>query len=483
MTCTNFPAAAFIDGKWIEAGDGATFSVSDPATGEHLQDVADCGQEEVERAITASMVASQTWRQTSAFERAQILERWHDLMCKKADDLAHLITREMGKPLAEAKGEVLYGASYIKWFAEEATRAEGTTFPSPFAGARTVTVRAPVGLCAAITPWNFPNAMLMRKAAPALAAGCTMIAKPAEETPMSALAAADLAIQAGVPAGVFNVIPSSRPELIAGILTAREQVRKISFTGSTAVGRELLGRSAANIKRVSMELGGNAPFLVFEDADIDAAVEGAMLSKFRNAGQTCVCTNRILVHKSVHGEFRNKLADAIGSLRLGPGLSPDSDVGPLVNEAALFKTEALVSHALASGAELIVGGTRSDLGPNFYVPTLVDAVTPAMRLFAEEIFGPVASLCSFESEEEAFALANSTEYGLAAYCYTRSLGRAWRAAEHLEYGMVAINSGILSNAAAPFGGMKQSGLGKEGGRLGIDEYLETKFVLMGGLER
>lgn len=481
VTMPACPNQAFIDGEWCDAADGRRFDVTNPATGAVIASVADCGVAETRAAIAAAKAAQPGWAAMPAGQRGAILRRWRDLMVARADALALILTRENGKPLAEARGEILYGASYLEWFAEEAKRIYGEVIPSASANNRILVIKQPVGVCAAITPWNFPNAMLMRKAAAALAAGCTMVAKPAAETPLSALIAAQLAIEAGVPAGVFNLVTSSRASEVGGELTASPDVRKITFTGSTAVGRLLLQQSAATVKKASMELGGNAPFIVFDDADLDAAIEGAMASKFRNAGQTCVCANRMFIQSGIMPEFAKRLAARVAALKVGDGEMAGCEVGPLINEAGFAKTERLVAEARAAGARILTGGAKHAAGALFYQPTVIEGVKPGMSVAQEEIFGPVAPLISFETEAELIALANDTIYGLAAYLFTRDLGRAWRVGEALEYGMVGINEGILSSAAAPFGGVKQSGFGREGSRQGLEDYLDTKYMLMGGL--
>ncbi|MDP3460838.1 MAG: NAD-dependent succinate-semialdehyde dehydrogenase [Hyphomonas sp.] len=476
-----FPTQAFIGGRWEDASDGRRFSVTDPATGDLIAEVADCGEADTVSAIEAAHRAQADWANTTAAERATILRRWKDLFVEHADRLATLLMRENGKPFAEARGEVLYGASYLEWFSEEARRVYGDIIPAPAGNKRVLVIRQPVGVCAAITPWNFPNAMLSRKVAAALAAGCTMVAKPAEDTPLSALAIAELGAQAGIPDGVFNVVPTSRPKLVGGVLTGSELVRKISFTGSTQVGRLLLEQAAGTIKKTSMELGGNAPFIVFEDADLEAAADGLMVSKFRNAGQTCVCANRIFVQAGVMEKFADLVRERISKLKVAAGSVDGADIGPLINANAVRKVERLVETACRDGARLLAGGKRHAAGELFYTPTILADVRPQMDIAKEEIFGPVVAMISFNSESEVISLANDTPFGLAAYVFTRDLGRAWRLGERLEYGMVGINDGALSNAAAPFGGVKQSGMGREGSRYGLDDYLEIKYLLMGGL--
>ncbi|MBI5785301.1 MAG: NAD-dependent succinate-semialdehyde dehydrogenase [Rhodocyclales bacterium] len=469
---------AYIDGAWL--GTAATFPVADPASGEVLARVAELGAAETRRAIEAANAAWPAWRRQTAKQRAAILRKWFDLILANADDLALLMTREQGKPLAEAKGEIAYGASFVEWFAEEGKRIYGDVIPSPAADRRLVVLKQPIGVCATITPWNFPTAMITRKVAPALAAGCTVVAKPAEQTPLSALALAELAERAGFPPGVFNVVTGSAAAapVIGAELTANPIVRKLSFTGSTEVGRLLMAQCAPTIKKVSLELGGNAPFIVFDDADLDAAVEGAMSSKYRNAGQTCVCANRLLVQDGIYDAVAERLADKVRELKVGAGVEPGVSQGPLIDAAALAKVEALVADAVAKGARVLTGGRRHELGGTFYQPTVLADVTADMRCAREEIFGPVAPLFRFRTEAEAIELANATEYGLAAYFFARDLGRVWRVAEALEYGIVGVNTGIISNEVAPFGGVKQSGIGREGSRYGIEDYLEIKYVCL-----
>jgi succinate-semialdehyde dehydrogenase/glutarate-semialdehyde dehydrogenase len=468
-------STAFIGGKWLPADNQATMAVRDPASGAVLAAVANCGAAESRRAIAAADAALPDWRALPAKQRAQLLQRWFALINRHADDLAQLITAEGGKPLAEAKGEVAYGASFVEWFAEEAKRTYGETIPATVADKRLVVIKQAIGVCAAITPWNFPLAMITRKVAPALAAGCTVVIKPAEQTPLTALALAALAEQAGFPAGVFNVITGD-PVAIGGELTSSPTVRKLSFTGSTEIGRLLMAQCAPTIKKLSLELGGNAPFIVFDDADVDAAVNGALIAKYRNTGQTCVCANRILVQAGIYEEFARKLADRAGELKVGAGVEDGVVQGPLIDDAALAKVEAHVADALAKGARVLCGGARHERGGNFYQPTVLADVTPGMKVAREETFGPVAPLFRFATEAEAVAMANDTEFGLAAYFYSRDVARCWRVGEALEYGMVGVNTGLISNEVAPFGGIKQSGLGREGSKYGIEDYLEVKYL-------
>jgi succinate-semialdehyde dehydrogenase/glutarate-semialdehyde dehydrogenase len=469
---------AYIGGRWADAADGATFDVRDPASGDVVASVADAGAEDATAAVVSAKEAFPGWAAQTAHKRARILMRWHDLMLENAKDLASIMTAEGGKPIAEAIGEVRYGAQFVSWFAEEGKRAYGQVIPSPFPTARLVVLKQPVGVAAAVTPWNFPNAMITRKAAPALAAGCTFIVKPAEDTPLSALALAELAERAGIPAGVFNVIPTSTPAAVGTVLTTHPDVAKFSFTGSTAVGKKLLAQTASTVKKVSMELGGNAPFIVFDDADVDAAVDGAMVAKYRNTGQTCICANRFYAQSGVVDEFTTKLARASRALVVGPGFDSTSDVGPLINAAAHTKVSALVSSAVGAGAEVHAGGGPSDRGGLFYEPTVLGGITPDMEIASSEVFGPVSSVITFETEDDVVASANNTRYGLAAYMYTTDNSRAWRVSEALEYGMVGVNTGAISTPVAPFGGWKESGIGREGAHQGLEEYLETKYVSM-----
>ncbi|MDC6128619.1 NAD-dependent succinate-semialdehyde dehydrogenase, partial [Burkholderia gladioli] len=456
-----FRQQIYLAGEWQGAANGASFEVRNPANGELLGSVPLAGAAETRRAIEAANAAWPAWRRRTAKERAAILRKWYELMLAHADDLALILTTEQGKPLAEARGEILYAASFIEWFAEEGKRVYGDTIPTPAGDRRIVVTKEPVGVCAAITPWNFPAAMITRKVGPALAAGCPIVVKPAEATPFSALALAVLAERAGVPAGVFSVVTGD-PKAIGGELTGNATVRKLSFTGSTPVGRLLMAQCAPTVKKVSLELGGNAPFIVFDDADLDAAVEGAIASKYRNSGQTCVCTNRFYVHDKVYDAFAAKLAAAVEKLKVGHGTEAGVMQGPLINEAAVLKVEAHIEDALAKGASIATGGKRHALGHGFFEPTVLTGVTPDMKVAKEETFGPLAPLFRFASDEEVIGFANDTEFGLAAYFYSRDIGRVWRVAEALEYGMVGINTGLISNEVAPFGGVKQSGLGREG---------------------
>lgn len=467
--------ANLIDGLWVGADGGATLSVVDPASGERIAEVPCCGAAETQRAIAAADAALPAWRALTARRRGQLLQNWNRLILDNADDLAALITAEGGKPLLEAKGETIYGASFVEWFAEEGKRTYGESIPSPASTTRLLVVKQPIGVCAAITPWNFPLAMITRKVAPALAAGCTVVVKPAEATPLTALALAALAEQAGFPAGIFNVV-TGQPAAIGGELCANPTVRKLSFTGSTAVGRLLMAQCAPTVKKLSLELGGNAPFIVFDDADVEAAVEGALAAKYRNTGQTCVCANRFLVQSGIYEAFAARFAERSAQLKVGAGSEAGVAQGPLINAAGLAKVEAHVADAVAKGARVLCGGARHERGGNFFQPTVLADVTPAMRVAREETFGPLAPLFRFDTEAEAVALANDTEFGLAAYFFTRDVGRCWRVGEALEYGMVGVNTGMISNEVAPFGGIKQSGIGREGSKYGIEEYLEVKYL-------
>ncbi|WP_215407272.1 NADP-dependent succinate-semialdehyde dehydrogenase [Janthinobacterium sp. JC611] len=471
---------AYVNGAWADADGGQTINVSNPATGEHIGTVPLMGAAETRRAIEAANAAWPAWRKKTAKERAAMLRRWHDLILENADDLALIMTTEQGKPLPEAKGEVQFGASFIEWFAEEGKRVAGDTLQSPWPDRRLVITKEPIGVCAAITPWNFPAAMITRKVGPALAAGCPMVLKPAEATPFSALALAVLAERAGVPAGVFSIVTGA-PKDIGGEMTSNPIVRKLTFTGSTQVGRLLAEQCAPTIKKLSLELGGNAPFIVFDDADLDAAVEGAIASKYRNAGQTCVCANRLYVQDSVYDAFAEKLVAAVAKLKVGNGIEAGVTQGPLIDAKAVAKVEEHVADALAKGGRLLAGGKRHALGNGFFEPTIIADVKNDMRVATEETFGPLAPLFRFKTDEEVVALANNTEFGLAAYFYSRDIGRIWRVAEGLETGMVGVNTGLISNEIAPFGGVKQSGLGREGSTYGIEDYLVIKYICMGGI--
>lgn len=473
---------AFIDGAWVDADTRETLQVTNPATGMTIANVAMCGAMETRRAITAAETAQFTWRKTTAKERANLLRRLFGLMMEHQEDLARILTAEQGKPLTEARGEIAYGANYVEWFAEEAKRIYGDTIAPPSNDKRIVCIKQPVGVVACITAWNFPSALIARKIAPALATGCSVVCKPANVTPLSAFAIADLVDRAGFPRGVVNVINGNTAE-IGRELTSNPAVRKLTFTGSTEVGKQLMCECAGTVKRMSMELGGNAPFVVFDDADLDAAVVGAIISKFRNAGQTCVCANRILVQENIHDDFVDRLNVAVAKLRVGIGTEDDVSIGPLINETAANNVFGLIADAIEKGAELIVGGRRSDLGNCFVEPTILINATSEMRVFREEIFGPVAAIFKFGAETDAISMANDTEVGLASYFYTRDIGRAWRVCEALEYGMVGINEGLISNEMAPFGGVKESGQGREGSKYGLDDYLEIKYMCIGGLDR
>ena len=473
--------AAFIDGGWCAADSGETIVILNPANGSRVGAVPLMGASETRRAIEAAARAQPAWAARTAKERGVMLRRFAELMIAHTEDLAVLMTAEQGKPLAEAKGEVAYAASFIEWFAEEGKRVYGDIIPTFRADSRLLVLRQPIGVAAAITPWNFPAAMITRKLGPALAAGCTFVCKPAPQTPFSALALAELATRAGLPAGVFNVVTGDA-EAIGGQLTSHPLVRKLSFTGSTAVGKKLIAQCAGTVKKVSMELGGNAPFIVFDDADLDAAVQGAMASKYRNTGQTCVCANRLYVQTGVYEEFASRLVKAVSTLRVGDGLAGPTDQGPLIDARALSKVQSHIADATAKGARVACGGKVHALGGNFFEPTVLLDVTPGMRVAREETFGPVAPLFRFDTEEEVLRMANDTEFGLAAYFYTRDLARSWRMQEALEYGIVGVNTGLFSTEVAPFGGVKESGLGREGSRYGIDEYTELKYVCVGGLK-
>jgi succinate-semialdehyde dehydrogenase/glutarate-semialdehyde dehydrogenase len=475
-----FRRQCFIDGQWTDADNGATITVTNPATKEVIGTVPRMGDVETRRAIEAAANAWPAWRARTAQERSTLLRKWFELMLVNQQDLAVLMTAEQGKPLAESRGEITYAASFIEWFAEEGKRAYGDVIPPHQADSRIVVLKEPVGVCAAITPWNFPAAMITRKAGPALAAGCPMVVKPASSTPYSALALAELAQRAGIPAGVFSVVTGSS-DAIGGELTANPLVRKLTFTGSTAVGKKLIAACAGTVKKVSMELGGNAPFIVFDDADIDAAIQGAIISKYRNTGQTCVCTNRFLVQDGVYDVFASKLAEAVKKMTVGDGLAGETQQGPLIDMAAVETVERHIADALAKGAQVVTGGKRHALGGTFFEPTVLSDATLDMLIAREETFGPVAPLFRFKTEEEAIQLANATEFGLAAYFYSRDIGRIWRVAEGVEYGMVGVNTGLISTTVAPFGGVKESGIGREGSKYGIEEFMEVKYLCLGGI--
>ncbi|OYX43607.1 MAG: succinate-semialdehyde dehydrogenase (NADP(+)) [Rhodobacterales bacterium 32-67-9] len=469
---------AYVAGQWVDADDGATFPVTNPARGDVICTVPDLSRTEVARAIAAADTARHEWAARTGKERAAVLRKWYDLMVANADDLGAILTAEMGKPLAEATGEILYGAAFVEWFAEEAKRIYGETIPGHQRDKRITVIKQPIGVAASITPWNFPNAMIARKVAPALAVGCGFVARPAAETPLSALAMALLAERAGVPAGLFSVVTSTKSSAIGKEFCENHAVRKLTFTGSTEVGRILLRQAADQVMKCSMELGGNAPFIVFDDADLDKAVEGAMISKFRNNGQTCVCANRIYVQAGVYDAFAEKLAAAVNKLNVGDGLKDGVTTGPLINAAAVEKVEEHIADALAGGGHIVTGGKRHALGGTFFEPTVVTGITPAMKVSTEETFGPLAPLFRFETEEEVIRLANDTIFGLASYFYARDIGRITRVQEALEYGMVGVNTGLISTEVAPFGGVKQSGLGREGSHHGVEDYLEMKYICL-----
>ena len=472
---------AYVDGAWIAADAGATFTVTNPVNGKVLATLPDLLEAETRRAIEAANAAWPAWAAKTAKERAVLMRKWFDLMMANQEDLAVIMTSEQGKPLAESRGEVAYGASFIEWFAEEGKRIYGDVIPHTQSGRRIVVLKQPIGVVAAITPWNFPNAMITRKCGPALAAGCPIVIKPPAETPLSALAMAELAQRAGIPKGVFNIVTTKHSSRVGQEMTANSLVRKFSFTGSTEIGKLLMRQCASTVKKVSLELGGNAPFIVFDDADLDAAITGAMLSKFRNMGQTCVCANRLFVQDKVYDAFADKLSATVGKLKVGDGLTDGVMQGPLINMDAVEKVERLVKDATGKGAKISIGGKRHALGGTFFEPTVMTEVNTQMAIAQEEIFGPVATLFRFKTEADAIRLANDTEYGLAAYFYARDLGRVWRVAEALEYGIVGINEGIISTEVAPFGGMKESGIGREGSKYGIEDFLEVKYLAMGGL--
>jgi len=480
MIAKKFPNAALIDGEWVTSNK--TFPVYDPATGEEIASVPDLGAKDALRAIDAANSALPTWSTKTAKERAAILKRWFDLVTAETESLAQLMTTEQGKPLAESRAEVAYGASFIEWFAEEGKRAYGRTIPTTVASKRYITIKQPIGVVAAITPWNFPIAMITRKVAPALAAGCTIVVKPAAETPLCALAVAKLGKDAGLPPGVLNIVTTKDAPAVGKVFCEDPRVRKLSFTGSTEVGKILYRQCADTVKKLTLELGGNAPLVVFDDADLEQAVAGAMASKYRNAGQTCVCANRILVQSGIYDGFAAALVKAVNKLTVGPGLEPGTAIGPLISSEAIAKVEALVSDAVKKGAKVLTGGTLDNAGPLFYRPSVVGDVTADMSIVQEEIFGPVAALVRFDTEADAVKLANDTPFGLAAYLFSQNLGRAWRVAEKLDVGMVGVNEGIFSNEVVPFGGVKESGLGREGGAEGLEEYLETKYICLGGID-
>lgn len=473
--------AAYINGDWRQSAAGSSFSVTNPATGEVLAEVANLGATETRQAIAAAELAMIAWRQATAKERSITLRRWFDLIMANQEDLAILMTAEQGKVLAESRMEIAYAASFVEWFAEEAKRIYGDVIPGP-ADRRSIIIKQPVGVVAAITPWNFPSAMITRKVGPALAAGCAVVLKPAAETPLSALALAELADRAGIPSGLFNVVTGTDAPAIGDEMTSSDVVRKLTFTGSTPVGKHLLSQSAATVKKVSMELGGNAPIIIFADADLDAAVQGAIGTKYRNAGQTCVCANRLLVQDSIYDAFIEKFTDEVSKFRVGDGMDESNTLGPLIEPKALTKVNQMVQDAVASGANIALGGeAMTELGPNFFQPTVLTNVTPDMRVFREEIFGPVAPVLRFTDEAQAIAMANDTEYGLAAYLYTNDIGRVWRVSEAIEYGMVGVNEVAITSELIPFGGVKESGLGREGSSYGIDDYVEVKYICMGGI--
>ncbi len=480
MVLSKFPTSALIDGNWVTSP--RTFPVLNPATGETIANVPDLGADETRQAIDAAERAFPGWAAKTAKERANIVKKWFELLTSETESLAQLLTAEQGKPLAEARGEIAYGASFVEWFAEEGKRAYGKTIPTTAATRRYFTIKQPIGVVGAIAPWNFPNAMVTRKAAAALAAGCTIVIKPAEDTPLSALAAAKLAMDAGVPPGVLNIVTSNQPAAVGNVLCADPRVRKLTFTGSTQVGKLLYKQSADTMKKLTLELGGNAPILIFDDAHLERAIAGTMASKFRNAGQTCVCANRILVQAGIYDRFAMALTEAVEKLVVGSGEAANTTIGPLINIEAIDKVKSLTSDAIAKGAKVLCGGQANSIGPLFFDPTVLTGIKPGMALLDEEIFGPVAALMKFETEDEAIKIANDTPFGLASYVFTQNASRAWRVAEKLETGMVCVNEGIYSNEVAPFGGVKESGLGREGAAEGLDEYLETKFICLGAID-
>jgi succinate-semialdehyde dehydrogenase/glutarate-semialdehyde dehydrogenase len=476
-----FKAQSYVNGVWVDAKDEKTYDVFNPASGELIAEVASLCVDDLKKAIKAAHEAFPKWAAMSAKERGKLIRKWADLVVANADDLAIIMTVEQGKPLAESKGEVLYAASFLEWYAEEGKRAYGDIIPSPINGARILVTKQPIGVCASITPWNFPSAMITRKAGPALAAGCTIVCKPAKDTPFSATALAVLAHEAGIPAGVFNVITSSQARAIGQEICENPLVRKLSFTGSTEIGKVLMQQSASTMKKLSLELGGNAPFIVFEDADLDAAVEGAIICKYRNAGQTCVCANRLFIQESIYDAFAEKYAAKVKAMKVGNGLDAGVNIGPMINEAAIEKTNEMVGDATGKGAKVLVGGKTHELGGCYFEPTVLTNVSADMLVAQDEIFGPIAPLFKFKDEADVIKKANDTNYGLAAYFYARDMARVWRVAEALEFGMVAVNTGVLSTEVAPFGGVKESGFGREGSKYGLDEYLEMKYILMAGL--
>jgi len=470
---------AYINGKWISAQSGATMNVENPANGEVITSVPDMTIEDAEMAVLAADNALIEWRKTTGKQRSILLKAWFNLIVEHADDLAKLLTSEQGKPYKEAYGEVIYGASFVEWFAEEAKRTYGDNIPAPMPGNRYMTIKQPVGVVTAITPWNFPVAMITRKVGPALAAGCTVIVKPGEDTPLCALAMAKLAEQAGIPKGVINIVTTKQPAIVGEVLCTHPLVRKVSFTGSTAIGKHILAQASQTVKKVSMELGGNAPFIVFDDADIDKAVQGALISKYRNAGQTCVCTNRLYLHDAIYDQFMDKFTKAVSELRLGCGLIDGTEVGPLINKKAIDKVSSIVEHALTQGAELHLGGHVASFGELYYQPTILTNISEKMDIAHQELFGPVATVFRFNDEEDVIKRANDTPYGLAAYFYSSDNSRIWRVGEALEYGIIGINEGIISTEVAPFGGIKESGNGREGSKYGIEDYLEIKYLCLG----
>ncbi|UTW01981.1 NAD-dependent succinate-semialdehyde dehydrogenase [Amphritea atlantica] len=478
-----FKTQAYIDGLWVDGDNGETFAVTDPATGQHLADVASVGAAETRRAIEAAERAMAEWKALPAKSRSEILEKWYQLIIDNTEDLAVIMTAEQGKPLAESRGEVAYGASFIKWFAEEGKRVYGDIIPTPQTDRRGVVVKQPVGVVAAITPWNFPNAMITRKAGPALAVGCAIVLKPAAETPLSALALVELANRAGLPAGLFSVVPGLDAPAIGGEMTSNPTVKKVTFTGSTPVGKLLMKQCADTVKRTSMELGGNAPVIIFDDADLDLAIAGALTAKYRNSGQTCICANRLLVQEGIYDAFVEKFAAAVSEFRIGNGFDADTTHGPVITEKAAKEIDAKVQNAVAEGATVVIGGKPGEQGGCFYQPTVLTNVNASMRVFREEIFGPVAPVFKFSTEAEAVQMANDTEFGLAAYVYTENMGRSWRVSEAIDYGMVGVNETAISSEVIPFGGVKESGQGREGSKYGLDDYLETKYICFGALQR